>query len=215
MDANKADALKSLKLGKVALNAGDRARALSFLRKARRLDPTLPIDSFLSVPAYTDEQIMTVKQVKEKKDYYEILGLEKTCSVEDVRKAYRKLSLKVHPDKNKAPGAEEAFMVISEAFQCLSNEERRKTYDLVRSYEPNYEKRSAFAYSGGGGNGFYNGFYDAEFEATTQFQSFNFEHGKGDKGSTGFNIFSQEHFLLLLYLVVLLFFLFIKHVMDG
>ncbi|MBA0657668.1 hypothetical protein Goklo_009942, partial [Gossypium klotzschianum] len=164
MDANKADALKSLKLGKEALNAGDRARALSFLRKARRLDPTLPIDSFLSVPAYTDEQIMIVKQVQEKKDYYEILGLEKTCSVEDVRKSYRKLSLNVHPDKNKAPGAEEAFM------------------------------RSAFAYSGGGGNGFYNGFYDAEIEATTQFQSFNFEHGKGDKGSTGFNVVSQEHF---------------------
>lgn len=215
MDANKADALKSLKLGKEALNAGNRARALSFLIKARRLDPTLPIDGLLSVHSYTDEQIMIVKQVKEKKYYYEILGLEKTCSVEDVRKAYRKLSLKVNPDKNKAPGAEEAFMVISEAFQCLSNEERRKTYGLVRSYEPVYENRSASAYSGGGGNGFYNGFYDTDFEATTQFQSFNFEHGKGDKGSTGFNTRSLEHFFLPLYLVVLLFFLFIKRVMDG
>ncbi|KAK8682927.1 hypothetical protein V6N13_039006 [Hibiscus sabdariffa] len=113
-----------------------------------------------AVGSYTEEQIKIVKQIKGKKDHYEILGLEKTCSSEDVRKAYRKLSLKVHPGKNKAPGAEEAFKSVSEAFQCLSNEESRKKYDLVGSEEPTYE-RKASAY--GGGNGF-NGFSGTEFD---------------------------------------------------
>ncbi|KAF2317985.1 hypothetical protein GH714_041310 [Hevea brasiliensis] len=56
-----------------------------------------------SSATYTEEQITIVRQIKKKKDYYDILGLEKTCSVEDVRKAYRKLSLKVHPDKTRRP----------------------------------------------------------------------------------------------------------------
>lgn len=72
---------------------------------------------------YTDEHVHLVKQIKTKKDYYSILGVEKSCSVEEIRKAYRKLSLKVHPDKNKAPGSEEAFKKVSKAFKCLSEDE--------------------------------------------------------------------------------------------
>uniref|UniRef100_A0A5K1DL23 J domain-containing protein n=1 Tax=Nymphaea colorata TaxID=210225 RepID=A0A5K1DL23_9MAGN len=75
--------------------------------------------------------IDSARQVSRSKDYYEILCLEKTCSVEEVKKAYWKLSLKVHPDKNKAPGVDEAFKIVSKAFKCLSDEE------LQRQYEPN------------------------------------------------------------------------------
>nr|GEY00721.1 reverse transcriptase domain-containing protein [Tanacetum cinerariifolium] len=57
----------------------------------------------------TNEQMTIVWEIRRKRDYYDILGVSKDCGVDDIRKAYRKLSLKVHPDKNKAPGSEEAF----------------------------------------------------------------------------------------------------------
>ncbi len=65
-----------------------------------------------------------------KKDYYEILGVQKSASEEDVKKAYRKLALKFHPDRN--PGnkqAEEQFKEINEAYAVLSDKDKRKEYD--------------------------------------------------------------------------------------
>ncbi|XP_021727717.1 chaperone protein dnaJ 49-like [Chenopodium quinoa] len=89
---------------------------------------------------YTEEHVKLIKQVTKNMDYYAVLGVEKTCSVEEIRKAYRKLSLKVHPDKNKAPGAEEAFKKVCKAFKCLSEEDSRRQYDqtgLVDDFEYN------------------------------------------------------------------------------
>ncbi|MCD7464227.1 hypothetical protein HAX54_052318 [Datura stramonium] len=77
----------------------------------------------------SEEHVQLIRQIKVKKDYYAILGLEKGCSVEEIRKSYRKLSLKVHPDKNKAPGSEEAFKKVSKAFKCLSDDDLRRQYD--------------------------------------------------------------------------------------
>ncbi|XP_058187595.1 chaperone protein dnaJ 49-like [Rhododendron vialii] len=147
-------------------------------------------DSATSV-AYTEEQISIVREIKRKKNYYEILGVEESCGVEEIRKAYRKLSLKVHPDKNKAPGAEEAFKAVSKAFQCLSNEESRKRYKLVGSDEEVFERRAA-APRRGGGQGFFDGDVDAEeifrnffyggmnpAGRNTQFGSFSFGPGMG------------------------------------
>ncbi len=65
-----------------------------------------------------------------KRDYYEVLGVEKNASAADIKKAYRKLALKYHPDKN--PGdkeAEEKFKEAAEAYDVLSNEEKRAKYD--------------------------------------------------------------------------------------
>lgn len=64
-----------------------------------------------------------------KKDYYEILGITKGAAEEDIKKAYKKASLRVHPDKNRAPKAEEAFKKVSQAFMCLSNSDKRAIYD--------------------------------------------------------------------------------------
>lgn len=79
---------------------------------------------------YTAEQMDAVKRIKKCKDYYEILGVSKDASEEELKKAYRKLALKFHPDKNHAPGATEAFKAIGNAYAILSNAEKRKQYDL-------------------------------------------------------------------------------------
>ena len=63
------------------------------------------------------------------KDYYKILGIAKGASEDDVRKAYRKMALKFHPDKNKSAGAEEKFKEIAEAYEVLSDKRKRDIYD--------------------------------------------------------------------------------------
>lgn len=63
------------------------------------------------------------------KDYYQILGIPKGSSDEDIKKAYRKLALKYHPDKNKAPGAEERFKEVAEAYEVLSDKKKKDIYD--------------------------------------------------------------------------------------
>jgi curved DNA-binding protein len=67
-------------------------------------------------------------------DYYQILGVQKTADPEEIKKAYRKLALKYHPDKNpNNPTAEEKFKKISEAYAVLSDQEKRKQYDSFGS----------------------------------------------------------------------------------
>jgi curved DNA-binding protein CbpA len=69
------------------------------------------------------------------RDYYEIMGLENTASSEDIKKAYRELAKKYHPDINKSSTSEELFKLISEAYEVLSDETRRTQYDLYRKFE--------------------------------------------------------------------------------
>ena len=64
------------------------------------------------------------------KDYYSVLNIPRTSTEEEIRKAYRKLALKFHPDKNKNAGAEEKFKEVAEAYEVLSDPEKRKIYDI-------------------------------------------------------------------------------------
>jgi len=64
-----------------------------------------------------------------KRDYYEVLGVQKGASVDEVKKAYRKLAMEYHPDRNKAADAEEKFKEISEAYAILSDDQKRQKYD--------------------------------------------------------------------------------------
>lgn len=86
-----------------------------------------------------------------KRDYYEVLGVDKSASAEDIKKAYRKMAMKYHPDRN--PGdkaAEEKFKEVGEAYEVLSNEDKKARYDQYgfAGVDPN------FGAGAGGGGGF-------------------------------------------------------------
>src|SRR3546814_18148875 len=65
----------------------------------------------------------------EYKDYYKILGVSRSASAEEIKRAYRKLAREFHPDKNKAKGAEDRFKEVNEANEVLGDAEKRKAYD--------------------------------------------------------------------------------------
>src|SRR5258707_11050501 len=98
-----------------------------------------------------------------KKDYYEILGVKKSASAEEIRKAFRKLASKYHPDVN--PGdksAEEKFKALSEANDVLSDPKKRKMYDQIGFYSDNIDQATADAYARGGQPGTGGGFPGAQ-----------------------------------------------------
>ena len=78
---------------------------------------------------YTSEHMELVQRILRTMDYYDILEIPKNASEEAAKKAYRKLALKLHPDKNHAPGAGEAFKKLSKACQCLTDPGKKQVYD--------------------------------------------------------------------------------------
>ena len=75
------------------------------------------------------------RKVIAKNNYYDILGVEKTADETQIKRAYRKLALKFHPDKNKAKSAEEAFKKVNQAFSVLSDKTKRQNYDMFGTEE--------------------------------------------------------------------------------
>ncbi len=96
-----------------------------------------------------------------KRDYYEVLGVEKNASAEEIKKSYRKLAMKYHPDRN--PGdksAEEKFKEINEAYEVLSTPEKKSLYDQYgfAGVDPNFNPNAGAGF--GGGFGGFGGFGD-------------------------------------------------------
>lgn len=105
-----------------------------------------------------------------KKDYYEILGVDRNATQDEIKKAYRKLSKKYHPDINKAPDAAEKFKEIQEAYEVLSDEQKRANYDRFGTAEPG-QGFGGFDGADFGGFGGFGGFGDA-FDFDDIFETF-------------------------------------------
>ena len=121
------------------------------------------------------------------KDYYKILGVPRAASEVEIKKAYKKMALKYHPDKNKSPGAEDKFKEVAEAFDVLSNKDKREIFDK-------YGEEGLKASSGGGGPG-PNGGFTYEFRGDPR-EMFSHIFGNanpfGNIFGGGSNIFMQS-----------------------
>ena len=121
-----------------------------------------------------------------KKNYYEILGISKGAKADEIKKAYRKLARKYHPDVNpNDKTAEEKFKEVQEAYDVLSDDKKRKVFDRFGYYHDNLDADSPFSTGApSGGNRGNTGSYD--------FSGFDFEPGGSGGGSGGFrDIFSD------------------------
>jgi molecular chaperone DnaJ len=122
----------------------------------------------------------------DKKDYYGILGVKKSASSDDIRKAFRKLARKYHPDVNpNDKKAEEKFKEISEANDVLSDPKKRKIYDQVGFYSDNIDQATADAYARGGGQGGFGGGRNGGQEVPFDFSNFDFSQAQGGGHGSG------------------------------
>src|SRR5919202_17851 len=116
-----------------------------------------------------------------KEDYYQVLGVKRDAKPEEIKKAYRRLARKYHPDVN--PGdksAEDRFKLISEAHDVLSDAKKRKVYDRFGQYSDNLADAAARgAYGAGAGAGGGGGGRGAPFDFT------GFDWGHASNSSTG------------------------------
>lgn len=101
----------------------------------------------------------------EYRDYYAVLGVDRKASAEDIKKAYRRLARKYHPDVNAEPDAEDRFKEVGEAYEVLSDPEKRGAYDALganwqdhQNFQPPPDWEQRFSFGGGGFTG-----HDADF----------------------------------------------------
>lgn len=122
---------------------------------------------------YTKEQHEMCERILRCKDYYEVLRVSKEATDTEIKRSYKKLALQLHPDKNRAPGAVEAFKALGNAAGVLTDAEKRKHYDMfggksenisTRHYHSNHEYEHAYR---GAGTGF-----ESDFTAEELFNMF-------------------------------------------
>lgn len=135
------------------------------------------------------------------KDYYKVMGVARDASQDEIKRAYRKLARKYHPDVSKEPGAEERFKELQEAHEVLKDPEKRAAYDQLGSrwkegqeFRPppdwgkGFEFSEHFADVGAGGADF-SDFFSSLFGARSPFG-----RGGGQRARGGFSAAGQDHF---------------------
>lgn len=125
--------------GKDALNSGDFTKAIDLLQKSLSLNPDEKTSKLLEKaknslkqtkpPSYSEEEENFAKSILSKHTHYEILSIEKSATQDQIKKAHKRLVIKLHPDKNQAPSSSEAFIKVQKAYECLSDESKRSHYD--------------------------------------------------------------------------------------
>ncbi|XP_035224979.1 dnaJ homolog subfamily B member 9-like [Stegodyphus dumicola] len=134
--------------------------------------------------------VWAISDVSCERDYYEVLGVNKKASNRDIKRAFRKLAMQYHPDKNKDPKAEEKFREIAEAYEVLSDEEKRREYDQFG--------RSVFRNAGQGGShqGFNFNFNDffRKFDEFSSFKSRSSSRTGGGSGGFSFSFGGDNSF---------------------
>ena len=93
-----------------------------------------------------------------KADYYETLGVNRNASEEDLKKAYRRLAMKYHPDRNPSPEAEEKFKQINEAYEVLSDPKKKQMYDTYGADAVNNGAGFGLAFAGAASKALATGF---------------------------------------------------------
>ncbi|XP_055856260.1 dnaJ homolog subfamily B member 14-like [Episyrphus balteatus] len=155
MDENKVVADRFIEIAITALIERNFEKAVEFLHKAEKLFPSLlftitqiltnsnknsTTDNDSQPTQYSNEQLEAVNKIQKCQNYYQVLDVPKESNELEIRKAYKKLALQLHPDKNNAPGATEAFKVLGNATDVLTDFEKRKTYDLHGINKPLNQK---------------------------------------------------------------------------
>ncbi|XP_025420968.1 dnaJ homolog subfamily B member 14-like isoform X2 [Sipha flava] len=138
-EINKDESYNCLEKAEQCIKRKEYGMAEKYVLKSKKLFATTRADELLqelkkiqedNKPKYTEEQANVVRKVKNSENYYTMLDIKYTATVPEIKKAYKKLALLLHPDKNPAPGSGEVFIVVSNAVDTLSDCKKRRTYDL-------------------------------------------------------------------------------------
>ena len=117
------------KLDTMRRRAADEAKKDEEVKSSPSTQSTKPTEP--EKPKYTAAQEQVCREILSKKNYYQILGVGQRATEDDIKKAYKKWAIKLHPDKNHAPKATEAFKKVAAAYACLTDSEKRKIYDMT------------------------------------------------------------------------------------
>lgn len=128
------------------------------------------------------------------KDYYKILGVARDATQDEIKKAYRQLARKFHPDINKEAGAEAKFKEIGEAYEALGDPEKRAAYDQLgkdwkagQEFKPPPNWDAGFEYSGAPGGGDFSDFFSSIFGARAE------RTGRSGRTHTTFHMRGEDH----------------------